>query len=95
MSSLVQSTKFFKLKLFRGFIGLPGKYREWAKNLGLRKRGETVYVPVRAETIGSILKLKELLKVNLVDEIPKAINPEYPKGYQIIGSYLNHGNKLN
>jgi ribosomal protein L30 len=94
MSSVVQLTKFFKVKLFRGFIGLPEKHREWAKNLGLRKRGETVYVPVRAETVGSILKLKELLKVDLVDEIPKAINPTYPKGYQIVSSYLNNGKQL-
>lgn len=92
-SALTQSSKFFKVKLYRGLIGLPDDYKEWAKNLGLRKRGQTAYVPVRAETMGSILKLKELLKVELADEIPKNINPVYPKGYEVVGSYLNKLNK--
>lgn len=82
------SKKFFKVKLYRGFIGLPEKYREWARTLGLRKRGQTNYVPVMPETMGAIIKLKELLKVDLVDEKPDYINPVYPKGYEVIDNYL-------
>lgn len=84
------SARFFKLKLYRGLIGLPPVYREWAKSLGLRKRGQTSYVPVLPETMGSIIKLKELLRVDLANEAPKQIKPVYPKGYSVVGSYLKH-----
>lgn len=82
------SKKFFKVKLYRGFIGLPDKYREWAHTLGLKKRGQTSYVPVMPKTMGAIIKLKELLKVDLVDEKPASINPVYPKGYEVVDNYL-------
>ncbi len=92
--SIVQSAdpttkKFFKVKLCRGFIGLPKVYKEWAKTLGLRKRGQTNYVPVMPETMGAIIKLKELLKVDLADDKPEHINPVYPEGYRVIDDYLN------
>lgn len=83
------SARFFKIKLCRGFIGLPERYREWAKTLGLRKRGQTSYVPVQPETMGAIIKMKELLKVDLVSERPVHANPVYPKGYEVVHSYIN------
>jgi large subunit ribosomal protein L30 len=87
------SGKFFKVKLFRGFIGLPDKYKEWARTLGLRKRGQTNYVPVMPVTMGAIIKMKELLKVDLVDERPEHNNPVYPKGYQVVDSYIKNTGK--
>lgn len=83
------ASRFFRVKLYRGFIGLPKRYREWARTLGLQKRGQTNYVPVIPETMGAILKLKELLRVDLVDEKPASTKTSYPKGYQIIDDYLH------
>lgn len=82
------SKKFFKIKLCRGFIGLPEVYRKRAATLQLKKRGQTSYVPVMPETMGAIIALKELLKVDLVDEKPENINPVYPKGYQVVDDYM-------
>ena len=80
--------KYFKLKLYRGFIGLPEKYKEWAKTLGLMRKGQINYVPVMPETMGAIIKLKELLKVDLVDSKPESTTIAYPKGYEVVGDYL-------
>ena len=87
-ASIDASKKFFKVKLCRGFIGLPDVYRKRAATLELKKRGQTSYVPVRPETMGAIIKMKELLKVELVDEKPEHANPVYPKGYQVVDNYM-------
>lgn len=81
--------KYFKVKLYRGFIGLPEVYRKWASTLGLRKRGQTAYVPIMPVTMGAIIRLKELLKVDIVEEKPASINPVYPKGYKVVDDYLS------
>ena len=55
----------------------------------MRKRGQTSYVPVQPETMGAIIKMKELLKVDLADGKPVHANPVYPKGYEVVHSYIN------
>lgn len=93
----IQETKsqFFKVKLCRGFIGLPQEVRERATTLGLTRKGQIRYVPVIPETMGAILKLKELIKLELVDEIKDDKKKTYPKGYQVINSYLEKPNASN
>lgn len=79
---------FLKIKLYRGFIGLPKKLRDNAKCLGLYKRFQTTYVPIIPETVGNLLKIKELVKVEYVKEKPVETKPMYPPGYQVVGNYL-------
>ena len=81
--------KFLKVYLYRGFIGLPKAIREHAKCLGLRKRFQTVYLYPTASVIGNILKIKELVKVDLVDSIPQPnTDPLARAGFECIGTFL-------
>lgn len=81
---------FLKVYLYRGFIGLPKSIKDNAKCLGLTKRYQTVYVPPHPSCIGNILKIKELVKVELVDKKPAPrVGPMYPKGYAVQGNYLH------
>lgn len=89
VTSASTTGKFFKIKLYRGFIGLPDKYKEWARTLGLRKKGQTNHVPVMPQTMGAIIKLKELLKVEIVGEKPASNKISYPKGYEVIDDYIS------
>ncbi|KAI9144900.1 hypothetical protein BKA69DRAFT_1051991 [Paraphysoderma sedebokerense] len=54
---------YFKVTLLRSTIGLPRATRKTVTALGLKKPHSVVYQPVNPSTAGSILKLKEILKV--------------------------------
>lgn len=82
------ANRFLKVKMTRSLIGLPQKHTLWAKQLGLARQFQTVYVPINPMTVGSALKLKELTRVKIVQSKPKRINHAYPKGYEVIGSLL-------
>jgi large subunit ribosomal protein L30 len=62
---------FWKVTLMRSGIGLPKRRNDTLVALGLRKRFRTVYKPVNPQTAGLLLRVKELVKVDLVrdDEI--------------------------
>jgi len=63
---------FYKVTLKRSLIGLPKATKLQAKALGLNHGlGKTVFKPVSAGNAGNILKLKELVSVELVDK-PKS-----------------------
>lgn len=80
---------YLKVYLYRGFIGLPDAVRVHAKCLGLRKRFQTVYVRPAPAAIGNILKIKELVKVDLVaQKPPPRTTPLYPAGYAVCGTFL-------
>lgn len=55
----------------RSGIGLPKRRNDTLVALGLRKRFRTVYKPVNPQIAGLLLRVKELVKVDLVrdDEI--------------------------
>lgn len=81
--------KFLKVKLFRGFIGLPKSAQEHARCIGLTKRFQTVYLQPEPHIVGNLLKIKELVKVELVNSMPpRRIGPLYPKGYHVTSTYL-------
>ena len=84
-SNSIKTGQFLKVYLYRGFIGLPKSIREHAKCLGLTKRFRTVYIPAVPIAVGNLLKIKELGKVELVNEkpIPRIGSSLYPKGYQV------------
>jgi large subunit ribosomal protein L30 len=59
---------YFKITLLRSGIGLPFKTRGVLTALGLRKRMRTVFQPVTQSTAGMIMKVKELVDVEEVEE---------------------------
>lgn len=52
----------------RSTIGLPEVYKHTLKTLGLNKRGAVSYQQVSPAAAGMIAKVKELVKLELVDE---------------------------
>jgi ribosomal protein L30 len=82
--------KYYKITLKRGLIGIPKRVRDVAKTLGLNKREQSVFVPVTANSAGKILRVKELVSVENVKELPEDVGKRrpYPTGYRLVGSML-------
>ncbi|CCH59133.1 hypothetical protein TBLA_0B02910 [Henningerozyma blattae CBS 6284] len=59
---------FYKITLQRSLIGLPQKSRSIVKSLGLGKRGSIAYQKISPSTAGAILRVKELVDVELTDK---------------------------
>jgi len=59
---------YFRITLMRSAIGLPTKMRGVLAALGLRKRMRTVYHPVCPAIAGQIMKVKELVDVQEVEQ---------------------------
>ncbi|KAF9874502.1 50s ribosomal protein [Colletotrichum karsti] len=58
---------FFRITLHRSAIGLPKSTRAVLESLGLHRRTQTVFHPVKPEFAGMIMQVKELVKVEEVD----------------------------
>ncbi|CAO3630684.1 unnamed protein product [Mucor fragilis] len=71
-SSAKTAADYYKITLKRSAIGLPQDIRAASKTLGLVRLHQTSYKPVNASNAGLILKLKELVQVQVVDHIPTA-----------------------
>ncbi|CCK71406.1 mitochondrial 54S ribosomal protein uL30m KNAG_0G03480 [Huiozyma naganishii CBS 8797] len=56
---------FYKVTLARSLIGMPRATRQIVKTLGLGKRGSTVYKRATPAIAGSLLKVKELITVEV------------------------------
>lgn len=59
---------YFRITLHRSAIGLPERTRGVLAALGLRKRTQTVFHPVHPQFAGMIMKVKELVRVEEVDQ---------------------------
>jgi ribosomal protein L30 len=59
---------YFRITLMRSAIGLPERTRGVLAALGLRKRMRTVFHPVSQHMAGQIMKVKELVDVEEVEE---------------------------
>lgn len=59
---------FFRITLTRSAIGLPRRTTDVLKALGLKKRMNTVFYPVSPSVAGQIMKVKELVEVQEVDQ---------------------------
>ena len=59
---------YFRITLIRSGIGLPKRTQGVLKALGLRQRMKTVFYPVSPEVAGQIMRVKELVSVEEVDE---------------------------
>jgi large subunit ribosomal protein L30 len=63
----VSTTMYWKVTLTRSGIGLPKNRVDTLVALGLRKRFRTVYKPVNPQIAGLLLRVKELIRVELVE----------------------------
>lgn len=59
---------FFRITLHRSSIGLPTRTQGVLKALGLHRRGRTVFHPVSAQIGGMVMKVKELVRIEEVEE---------------------------
>ena len=60
---------YWKVTLMRSGIGLSKKRNDTLVALGLRKRFRTVYKQVNPQMAGLLVRVKELIRVELVDEV--------------------------
>jgi ribosomal protein L30/L7E len=66
--------------------GLPKAIRTIVTGLGLNQRHQVIWRPVSPKTAGQIIKIKELVHVELVNEIPK--KQTRPTGFVKIGNAI-------
>ena len=78
---------FWKITLMRSGIGLPKRRNDTLIALGLRKRFRTVYKPINPQVAGLILRVKELVRLELVDTVETQAEMKTkrkpPKGYVV------------
>ncbi|KAJ3273033.1 39S ribosomal protein L33, mitochondrial [Terramyces sp. JEL0728] len=79
--------RYYEVTLRRGVIGLPEATRKIVSALGFQKRHQVVWRLVSPKSAGQILKIKELVHVRLVNEIPAKIT--LPSGYKKTSSLIN------
>ncbi|KAJ3121885.1 39S ribosomal protein L33, mitochondrial [Nowakowskiella sp. JEL0407] len=85
--------KYYQVTLHRGTFGLPESTKRVLNALGLTRRHLVVYLPVNNKTAGSILKVKELVRVECCNELPPVVN--VPKGFKVVGSAVAGANNEN
>ena len=87
----MSKAKYYAVTLVRSLIGIEKKKKQLIQtSLGLRRRLQTVYRPVSPHVAGQILQVKELVKVELANEIPsKRQRPE--RGFKVIGKLTGLG----
>ncbi|PVU84643.1 hypothetical protein BB559_007497 [Furculomyces boomerangus] len=81
-----QPKNLYKIKLIRSLIGVRPKARKNALAIGLKRTGNIVYHPVTNEMAGIILKIKELVHLEVVDK-KEPIRKKQPLGYEIVKEY--------
>lgn len=65
---MASKATYFRITLMRSAIGLPLRQNMVLHALGLKKRMATVFYPVSQDVAGQIMKVKELVSVQEVDE---------------------------
>lgn len=83
-STLGDTAQLLRVKLQRGLIGLPQRYKDHARALGLRRTHQKVYVHATRTNLGNVLRLKELVQVKPVKGPPAPKARYWAKGYQVI-----------
>lgn len=76
--------EYFRVKLCRGLIGLPARFKEHTRALQLRHTHQKSYLEINPFTMGNILKVKELVEVKRVKGKPAANASYWAKGYSIL-----------
>ncbi|CAN3375288.1 large ribosomal subunit protein uL30m [Diutina rugosa] len=84
------SQLYYRITQVRSIIGMPPLVKKNLRALGLSRRFQTVYQRVSPSTANRLVKCKELVTVQLVDETKSAqqLNNEskFQKGFEIIKS---------
>ncbi|TPX57352.1 hypothetical protein SpCBS45565_g08228 [Spizellomyces sp. 'palustris'] len=78
--------KYYEISLRRSLNGLPETTKEYARGLGLVKRHQVVWRKVGPRSAGQILRIRELVAVRLVNEIPEKL--PLPTGYAKVGNVV-------
>ncbi|KAI8613962.1 hypothetical protein BC830DRAFT_1129725 [Chytriomyces sp. MP71] len=79
--------RYYKITLRRGLRGIDADTRKCVLSLGLHGRHEVVWRPVCPQTAGLVLKVRELVTVELANELPQETRrPRAVKGYNKIGN---------
>lgn len=73
-----------RVTLTRGHIGLPDRFRDHLRALGLRRTHQKSYVAVNPVNLGNILRVKELVKVRPVNGRPVPGARYWAKGYTVL-----------
>lgn len=80
---------FYRIQLYRSFIGMPQTIRDTCKAIGLSKRGSVVYKKVSPQIAGQVVKIKELVRVNLVESLEtqqvELQSRKSSSGYKVVG----------
>lgn len=86
----MSSTKqlYYKITQMRSTIGMPPIVRKNIQALGLKKRFQTVYQRVSPSTAHRLMRVKELVAIDLVNE-PKSVDEmaqerKFKPGFEII-----------
>lgn len=82
-----QPQEYFRVTLKRGLIGLPDKFKEHVRSLGLRHTHQKSYLQINPQTVGNILKVKELVEVKKVKGKPVPGASYWAKGYSILRKF--------
>ncbi|OMJ22089.1 hypothetical protein AYI70_g3090 [Smittium culicis] len=82
----LKSDKLYKIKLIRSLIGTKPIVRKNALAIGLKRTGNTVFHPVTNEMAGIILRIKELVSIQLVDS-KTLTRTKQPLGYHVVSRF--------
>ncbi|KAI8840395.1 hypothetical protein BJ741DRAFT_706279 [Chytriomyces cf. hyalinus JEL632] len=81
--------RYYKITLRRGLRGIEKSVKKCVDALGLKGRHETVWKSVNPHNAGLILKIRELITVELANELPQDLGrPRAVKGYVKAGCGL-------
>ncbi|KAJ2158694.1 hypothetical protein GGF46_003590 [Coemansia sp. RSA 552] len=78
--------KLWKITLKRSPIGLHPRTRENARVLGLTRCGHTSYRPVTNKIAGMVVKIKEIIKLELVDQV-EPLRSRAADGFEVVGRH--------
>ncbi|OMJ29764.1 hypothetical protein AYI69_g715 [Smittium culicis] len=82
----LKSDKLYKIKLIRSLIGTKPIVRKNALAIGLKRTGNIVFHPVTNEMAGIILRIKELVSIQLVDS-KTPTRTKQPLGYHVVSRF--------
>lgn len=87
------SQLYYKITQIRSIIGMPPLVKKNLRALGLTRRFQTVYQQVSPSAANRLVKCKELVTVQLVNEkkLPQEMNEErkFPKGFKLVKATLS------
>ncbi|KAJ3287159.1 hypothetical protein HK104_008731 [Borealophlyctis nickersoniae] len=78
--------RYYEVHLKKGLIGLPWQTRKKVKEIGFRHRNDVIWRRVNPISAGHILRIRDLVSVRLVNEIPGPV--VIPKGFKKVGNML-------